>query len=196
MLLRRILMKRLIKLLAISLLTTSTAVLADAVDINLSNDVAQFQYLAPMGDVGQGKSELHMGFLYNNSNGRLADVGIMVMNGDGSATGVALGVGVKALAVSMNNNNSMALALGGRVRFSPFADNRLGLVGQIYLAPDIVTFGDADRFVETGVRLEYEILMQAVAYVGYRNIYFDLKAAPAGDVSLDEGAHIGVRIAF
>ncbi len=195
MLLRRILMKRLIKLLAISLLTTSTAVLADAVDINLSNDTAQFQYLASMGDVGHGKSEFHMGFLYNNSKGRLADAGIMVMNGDGSASGVALGVGVKALAVTMNKNNSMALALGGRVRFSPFADNRLGVVGQIYLAPDIVTFGDADRFVETGVRLEYEIMTQAVAYVGYRKIKFGLKVVPAG-VVLDEGAHIGVRIAF
>ncbi len=196
MLLRRILMKRVIKLLAISLLTTSTAVLADAVDINLSDDAARFQYLAPMGDIGQGKSEFHMGFLYNNSNGRLADAGIMVMNGDGSATGVALGVGVKALAVTMNNNDSMALALGGRVRLSPFADNRLGVVGQIYLAPDIVTFGDADRLVETGVRLEYEILPQTLAYVGYRKIKFGLKAAPAGDVVVDEGAHIGVRIAF
>ncbi len=193
MLLRRILMKRLIKLLAIPLLTTSTVVLADAVNINLSNDVAQFQYLAPMGDVGQGKSEFHMGVLYNKSYDGLADAGIMVTNGDGSASGIALGVGVKALVAMMSNNNSIALALGGRVRFSPFADNRLGLVGQIYLAPDIVTFGDADHFVETGVRLEYEIMTQTVAYVGYRKIKFGLNAAPAGDVL---GAHIGVRIAF
>ena len=184
------------RILALSLLTASATALADAVDINLSNDVAQFQYLAPMGHVGQGKSEFHMGFLYNNSDDGLADVGIMVMNSDGSASGLSLGVGVKVLAVTMNSNNSLALALGGRVRLSPLADNRLGVVGQIYLAPDIVISGDADRFVEAGVRLEYEIMPQTAVYVGYRNIYFDLKAAPAGDVSLDEGAHIGVRIAF
>ena len=183
--------------MALSLLTASTTVLADAVDINLSNDVAQFQYLAPMGHIGQGKSEFHMGFLYNNSNDGLADAGIMVMNGDGSVSGVALGVGVKALTATVDRNNSLALAIGGRVRFSPLADNRLGVVGQVHLAPDIVTFGDADRFVQTGVRLEYEILPQAVAYVGYRKIKFGNKeAAPAPDELLDEGAHIGVRIAF
>ena len=186
--------------LAISLSIISASAFADSLDISLSNDVAQFQYIAPMGHVGQGKSEAHMGFLYNNSNNVLGDVGLLVMNNGDNAAAASFGVGVKVIAATLEKENTMALALGGQVRLSPSDDKKLGIVGQLYFAPDIVTFGDADRFIETGVRVEYEVMQQAAAYVGYRKIKFNVNTLPApfpavGKV-LDEGIHVGVRVAF
>ncbi|MDO8413151.1 MAG: YfaZ family outer membrane protein [Gallionellaceae bacterium] len=183
-------------ILVFTLLTASTQVLADAVDINLSNDVAQFQYLAPMGQVGQGKSEFHMGFLYNDSNNILGDMGLLVKNNAGNADILSGGIGGKVVVARITSNNAAALALGGKLRYAPFADKRWGIIGQVYFAPDIVTFGDADRYIQTGVGIEYEIMPQAAAYVGYRNIKVGMKATLAPDARLDEGAHIGVRIAF
>lgn len=182
------------RIFVIAMLGSSPSVFADAIDINLSNDVAQIQYLAPMGQVGQGKSAFHAGFLYNDSNNGMGDIGLMVMTNAGESD-VSLGVGAKVVAVTMNSNHAMALALGGQIRIAPLPDKKFGIIGNAYLAPDIVAFGDADRYAETGVRVEYEILPQAAAYAGYRKIKFGAKPF-ALDYTLDEGVHIGVRIAF
>lgn len=186
--------------LAIFISAISASVFADSLDVSLSNDVAQFQYIAPMGHVGQGKSEAHMGFLYNNSNNVLGDIGLLVMNNGGNTAAVSFGVGIKVVAATIEKNNTMALALGGQARLSPSDDKKLGIIGQLYFAPDVVTFGDADRFIETGVRVEYEIMQQAAAYVGYRKIKFNVNALPAPfpavGMVLDEGIHAGVRVAF
>ena len=183
------------RILAIAVLASSSTVFADAIDVNLSNDVAQFQYIAPTGPIGQGKSEFHAGFLYNDSNNGMGDVGLMVMNNDGSASDVSFGVGVKALIATISSNHAVALALGAQIRLAPLPDKRFGIVGNVHVAPDIVTFGDADRYTEAGIRVEYEILSQANAYAGYRKMQFGAKASGA-NYTLDEGLHIGVRVAF
>lgn len=180
--------------LAIAVLGSSTTVFADAIDINLSSDVAQLQYLAPMGQVGQGKSEFHVGFLYNDSNNGMGDIGLMVMTNAGESD-ISLGVGAKVVAVRMNSNHALALALGGQLRLAPLPDKKFGVIGNVHFAPDIVAFGDAESYAESGVRVEYEILPQAAAYAGYRKIKFGAKPW-FPDYTLDEGVHIGVRVAF
>lgn len=182
------------RLLALALLGSSSAAFADAIDINLSNDVAQFQYMAPMGNISQGKSEFHIGFLYNDSDNVMGEAGLLVMNSAGRSD-VSFGLGIKTVAVTMDSNHGMALALGGQVRLAPLPDKKFGITGNIHLAPDIVTFGDADSYTETSVRVEYEIMQQTAAYAGYRKIEFGAKAG-ATDYTLDEGVHLGVRVAF
>ncbi len=184
----------------ILLSTSSTSSLADALDINLSNDVAHFQYLATMGDVGGGKSEGHLGILYNNANSKLIDVGLVVSNSGDSAAVASLGLGIKVISSRIEKMNSLNLAIGGLIHISPADDRKFGIIGQLYYAPDIVTFGDAERYIETGVRMEYELMPKAAVYIGYRKIEFDLNVlptpAPSVNVEVDEGVHIGVRIAF
>lgn len=168
---------------------------ADALDINLGDNSAQLQYGSAMGRDSIGKTEFHMGFLYTDQDNLFGDAGILVKNEVGSGLpGVTVGIGIKGLMATVDSSDVMALALGGQVRFSPDAASRFGIAGQFYIAPNIVTFGDADRSIETGVRLEYEILPQALAYLGYRKIKFGLEVGP--DVVLDEGAHVGVKITF
>ena len=186
------------RIVALSLLAFSSTALADAVDINLRDTSAQLQYSASMGRDTLGRSELHAGFLHsskNNTSDSLVDFGLLVRDEvGGNAPGVSVGVGIKGLVAKVQNRNARALALGGLVRYSPLADKRFGITGLVYLSPNIVTFGDADRFVETGVKLDYEIIPQAVVYLGYRKIKFALQ--PSSDAILDEGAHIGVRVSF
>jgi hypothetical protein len=186
---------------ALSLLAASTMVMADTVDINLRDKSAQFQYKSSLGRDALGKTEFHVGVLYVNTNNLLSDFGILVKDElGGPAPGFSVGVGIKGLVARVTGNNPTvsnvsALALGGLVRYSPPATPRLGVVGQVYLSPSIVTFGDADRYVETGVRMEYEVIPQAVVYVGYRRIAFGLKAQSSYAI-LDEGVNLGVRMSF
>jgi hypothetical protein len=180
---------------ALSLLAISTTVLADTVDVNLRDNSAQFQYFASMGRDTLGKAEMHAGVLYVDKKNLLGDLGILVRDEVGKkAPGISVGVGIKGLTAKANDHNVAALAIGGMVRYAPLPDHRFGIIGQLYFSPNIVTFGDADRYTETGVRFEYEIIPQAAAYLGYRNVKFGLQAYP--DVRLDEGGYVGVRIMF
>ena len=188
-------------LFAIGIMATcSTAALADTVDINLRDTSAQFQYISSLGRDPLGKTKFHVGVLYRNRNNMLGDFGLVVQDelGD-NAPGFSVGVGIKGVVAKVSGDSSIvssttAMALGGLVRYSPPATQRLGLVGEIYLSPNIVTFGDANRYVESNVRAEYEVIPQAVAYVGYRRIEFGINNRP--NEILDEGVNIGVRISF
>ncbi len=187
-------------LIALSTMATvSTPALADTVDINLRDTSAQFQYISSLGRDPLGNTKFHMGVLYVNRNNMLGDFGLVVQNelGD-NAPGFSVGVGIKGLVAKVSNgpinNNTSAIALGGLVRYSPPATRRLGIVGEVYVSPNIVTFGDANRYLEANARLEYEVIPQAVAYIGYRTIQFGLNNQP--NATLDEGVNLGVRISF
>lgn len=185
-------------LFSVSLLAVSATAFADAIDINLRDTSAQLQYKAGMGGTNMGKAEFSMGAIYTQKNNLMGDVGILVKDEvGGNAPGVSAGVGLKALSARIRpvNMNATALALGGMVRYSPPAERRLGFVGQLYLSPNIITFGGADRYLETGARVEYEIIPQAQVYLGYRNISFNLKNTGVS-TTFDEGVHVGVRMAF
>jgi hypothetical protein len=181
-------------------ITVSSTVIADTVDINLRDSSAQFQYKSSLGRDPLGKTEFHTGLLYADSNNLLVDLGLLVKDElGGNAPGYSVGVGIKGIVAKVSNNNNTAsdatgMALGALVRYSPLATQRMGIVGEVYLSPKITTFGDANRYVEANARLEYEVIPQAVAYLGYRRIGLGLKSHPYA--ILDEGVFLGVRISF
>jgi YfaZ precursor len=186
------------RIVALSFLTLCTNAMADTIDLNLRNSSAQFQYSSAMSRDSLGKSELHVGGIYsdsNNTNNTLGELGIEVKDEIGSkAPGFSVGIGIKGLLAHTQGTNESAVAIGGMLRYSPPTLSRLGMVGQLYFAPNITTFGDADRFVETSVRLEFEVIPSAAAYIGYRNIYFNLNNGP--NAKVDQGAFVGVRMSF
>jgi hypothetical protein len=188
------------RIVALSLLTLSTSALADAVDFNLSDSSVQLQYLSALGRDALGKTEFHVGLLYVDRNNLLSDFGVLVKDDVGSSLpGVSVGVGIKGLAAKVRggnpaNSTASAVALGAMIRYSPPGISRLGIVNQVYLSPNIVTFGDADRYVEIQVRGEFEVTPQAVVYLGYRKIGFGIKSQPY--TVLDQGFNLGVRLSF
>lgn len=188
------------RIVALSLLTLSTSALADAIDLNLSDSSVQFQYQSALGRDALGKTEFHVGVLYVDRNNLMSDFGILAKDEVGSSVpGVSVGVGIKGVVAKVRGDNSAnstasALALGGMVRYSPPGISRLGIVTQVYLSPSIVTFGDANRYVEAQVRAEYEVIPQSTVYLGYRKIGFGIKTQPFA--VLDQGFNIGVRISF
>lgn len=192
-------MKLMRPLLAFFMLTASAAVFADALDVNLNNKTAQFQYGTASGPNAQGKADLHAGFLYNNAKSFLVNAGIMVVNSQERAPGWSVGVGMEVLAAMIKDNplltsNATAVALDALVRFSPPAASQVGFVGELHYAPSILTFGDAARYTQAGVRVEFELAPQTLVYAGFRRISFGIKGAPAA--VLDNGAHVGIKIAF
>ncbi|HEY4732285.1 MAG TPA: YfaZ family outer membrane protein [Gammaproteobacteria bacterium] len=170
--------------------------MAQTLDINLSDDTAQFKYITPVGFQNRlGGTELELGFLSTTTDDVMAIAGFQAVDEAGSGSpGLKVGVGVKGFAGTINSNDVYAVTLGAEGRFAPPALNRFGIYGSVHFAPDVVTFGDTERLVYINVRLEYEILSQATAYLGYRKIRADLTGGE--DVSIDNGAHIGLQFLF
>src|SRR5450759_3380971 len=122
-----------LSLLAASIMAIiNTTALADTIDLNLRDKSAQFQYKSSMGRDALGKTEFHVGVLYVDKNNLLSDFGLLVKDelGD-NAPGFSVGIGIKGLVAKVKGNNpttsnASALALGGLVRYSPPATQRLG----------------------------------------------------------------------
>ena len=184
------------RILAISIfVTTSNLALADTLDINLRDSSAQLQYSASMGRDTLGKSELHLGVLFSNKDNFLTDLGLLVQDEVSSnAPIVAVGFGLKALAGRAQASDVAAVAIGAQVGVKPFPDPRLNFVGEVFVSPKILSFSEATRYIETSARIEYEIIPQAVAYIGYRSTRFDLKTKPIAKI--DDGLHVGMRMMF
>lgn len=186
-------------LLALLMLASSTAAWADSLNINLNNDTAQFQYSAATGLSGQGNANLHAGFLYNSASTVLVNAGLLVEGSQDGAPGLSIGAGVEGLIAVIKDHapiksNATALALDGLVRFSPPGASQLGIVGEVNYAPRIITFGDADRYMMAGVRMEYALTPQTLVYVGFRRIAFGIKNGQ--DVTVDNGGNVGIKISF
>ncbi len=187
---------------AISLLSicVSTAAWADAIDINLRDTSAQVQYKSSLGRDPLGKTEFHLGLLYVDKNNLLSDFGVIVKDDIGSKVpGLSVGIGIKGLVAKVRggnpvNSKASALALGAMVRYSPSPIPRMGIVGEVYLSPNIVTFGDANRYSEIVTRVEYEVIPSSTVYAGYRRVSFGLTTQP--DAILDKGVYAGVKISF
>lgn len=190
---------KLVRLLAaFTILTASSAALADAIDLNLNNNTAQFQFSTASPNA-QGRADLHGGILYNNAKSLLVNAGIMVRNSLQGAPGMSAGIGLEALAASLKDNapssySASAVAVDALLRYSPPSASQVGFAGELHYAPRILTFGDAVRYTQAVVRLEYELAPETLVYVGYRRTSFGMKVGPS-DV-LDSGAIVGFKLGF
>ena len=183
------------RILLISLLTASSTALADTIDISLRDSSAYLRYSASMGQDTLGKSELYLGALYSDKDNFLTDLGLLVQDEVNSeAPIVSVGFGIKALAGRAQASDVAAIAVGALVGVKPFADPRVNLVGEVFVSPKILSFSEATRYIGTAARVEFEIIPQAVAYVGYRSTRFDLLTQPTAKI--DDGLHVGLRMVF
>lgn len=86
-----------------------------------------------------------------------------------------------------------ALAVGGFLQYQLPDYNRIGFGAHIYYAPGVIAFGGLDRFLEYGVRADYQVLRNANVYIGYRQVKADFGA---DFYNMDSGFHIGMQLNF
>lgn len=181
---------------AACLLIAGAPALAGSLDLNLRDRSAQLQYATALGTDSLKDTEMHVGYLQTEKENWLLDLGVRV----GGAVldqdkRLKMSVGLKGVAASVDHMDVGALAVGAEAQYRPFADGRLGFAARIYVSPNIVTYRDAERYLETGARVEYTLVPQATVYLGYRRMKFDMKDVPS-DVVLDSGFHAGLRLDF
>ena len=175
----------------------STVASADNIDVNLHDEAIRASYSMELKNQGTGLSA-DVGFLYSEDKDKLDDtlyhLGLNVSGENWSQTGTFdISLGGRLYYASPGNVDLAALGVGGTVRFSPA--HRFGIGAHLFYAPGITSFMDAERFQETGIRVDYQVLPQAFVYVGYRQIEVDIDNG-ADDVELEDDAHIGFKLLF
>lgn len=178
----------------VALLCTVFGVHAANLDINLGSNAASINYSTNLTHTGlQGT----VGYLHHIDSVDIGNVGLLV-TGNSNPTGSPLifGVGGKLFFISPKqiSGNGTVLGLGGEFRYTWPDYNRFNIGGELYVAPKIVSFNNADRFLEYGVNAGYEILRNAELYVGYRHV----SAAFTGTstVTLDSTFMVGLHLNF
>lgn len=179
-----------------ALAVSAAPVAADAIDINLNNDAAQFRYLAYDGRAGGfGKREMDVGLIYTTEDDYLAMFGAqMIAEAGAGIPELEAGVGLKIFGTRFDSRNIFALAIGGQLKYSVPPHRRFVLGVEGYYAPDVVTSSRADNFSYLSAYAGYEVVPEALVYVGYRSVRADLTTG--GDITVDSGGHFGVRFGF
>lgn len=164
-------------------------------DLNLSDDAAEFKYATP---TATDKLELQVGWLHEEQNGDLAHVGLhMVDDALPGSDRLDIGIGGRLFAMEVAGDTApdgAGLAVGGYFRYTFPRMDRLGVGGELYYAPSVVSSGDLESHAQWAVRGEYQILRQANVYLGYRRVRPEFE--DGGSVTFESGLHVGLRLDF
>lgn len=170
-------------------------VFADEVDLSFNSDALRLQYIYEMKSTGLN---LDGGWLHHSDNGDVLHAGAHLVDLASSGPD-RLEAGIGGRVVYTNGDRSkqsgVAVPIGGFVRFTPQAINRLSVGGSLYFAPSILAIGDMDEYREYSVRVSYNVLRQADLYVGARYVRGEYKKG-VPDSRFDTGMHIGMSLRF
>lgn len=167
---------------------------ANDLNINLGSNAASINYAASLTSSGlQGE----FGYLHHTDSVDIGSAGLMVVgnsNPVGSPFLFAIGGKLFFISPKQYSGNGTVLGLGGHFNYTWPTYNRFTIGGELYYAPKIVSFNNADRYFQYGVNAGYEILRNAELYVGYRHI----SAAFTGTstVTLDSTFMVGLNLSF
>ena len=163
------------------------------IDFALSNNSIRLEHDAVL--VGTG-AYLSTGFLYSEDDNNWAlTAGFNAVDATLANKELIGGIGFKGMALSTSYSDlSVGIGIGGFLRWQPDVMNGLGLEGQGYYAPNILSFGDLTDVYEVVARVTYKVLPQAKAFVGYHVLSGQYENNKSEDV--DATFHIGFRITY
>ena len=180
-------------ILLVTALLMSSVASAEEVNIQLGSDTARFMYLTEAFGQDFGRLELEAGFLYNQNDDSLVNLGLLV-RGESISVPLIVSIGARAYFAKIANYDVGALAIGGDLLLVPDTWGGFGAGVYYYAAPGIVAFGDAEGLSEYGAYVNFQITPQARIALGYQEI--NVSITNAANETLDKGAYFGLNLSF
>ena len=160
-------------------------------EIQLSNDTLQLRYIGSGEAVGVGGSRLTGAFFLSEERDIVLTGGLLFpaeFNID--RLFLSFGPQLYAALLEEENNDVMAISVGAEARYVLMPSIGLALAGQAYYAPDILTFGSADKLMDLSARVEFAFASRAFVFGGMRWFEFDLTEG-GGERTLQEEVFVG-----
>ena len=166
-------------------------------EIAVSDDSVQLRYIQPRRQLADNieTGQLGFGLFLSEERDIVASANYYVEATRLRINRLSFMLGPVAYAALLGEENQdvFALALGGEARFRLLRNPRVDLVGQVVYAPDILTFGSADRVWDVVGRAEIPITDRVTGFGGFRLFEIDLVQ---GTRELEETVHLGLRYRF
>lgn len=167
---------------------------ADEAELSFNGDAARAGYVH---ELNRNDLRVGGGWLHHTDHGDVVHLGVHLA-GQASARRdeVTAGLGVRLVYTDgdLRKQDGPALPLGGYVKFTPQQYDRVSVRGHAYFAPDVLSFGDMEKYQEYGIRLGYNVMREADVFVGARYVRGEYKKAP--DAKFDTGLHLGISLRF
>lgn len=154
------------------------------------------RYLTSGGRIGLQGTELALGLLVSSDrdiigSGRLLAPDLL----EGFLPpNITLRLGGKAMMALLDDPSDEVFSIGpgveARVALPILEGTPVAGVGEVYYAPDILTFGEASHMFEFSGRVEVQFLPNMVGFVGYRRLEFD---RDPGDDAIVNNVMFGLR---
>lgn len=166
-------------------------------EIALSDESIQLRYLRSETDapVGDEPGELGFGLFLSEARDIVA-TGHYFFEADRLRFNkLSFKVGPVAYAAMLNelNTDVFSLAIGAEIRLRFLERQELDIVGTAAYAPDVLTFGSADKLWDVTGRVEIPLTDRVIGFGGYRLFEIDLLE---GTEELEESLILGVRYRF
>lgn len=187
-------------LLLTSLMMAGAASAAGTVGLDLSSDAVRVQLSNVANMSADTEVEWDAGFLRieadNGGPSRSLITGTLRSVGDAGIANhqVNAALGVRAFWLNGGGFDAQALGVGGSLSARLQGMDRLVFSGYAYYAPQIISFGDAEAFLECGGNVAYQVLRNGEVFLGYRQVKVEPKQS--SDVTIDTGFHLGMRFGF
>jgi len=169
-------------------------------DLNVNGDAARVDWAGALGSIApSGRGEYDLGLLHRREDDHKMTnlhLGWMV-HGDAGAQGASAigGLGVRAQYTDLEHGyDGGGFALGGDITVRVDGFERIAFRGALFYQPEVLAFGDTDSQLEWSASVGYELIRDAELYLGYREFKTELKHSSLK--TIDDGAHLGLRIRF
>ena len=184
-------MKRLLSLVGMACCCLSAA--ADEVDLGFNSDALRVVYIH---EFRNNNLELDGGWLHHTDNGNVLHVGLNLSDMASNSKELVAGLGGRLTwqKGDLTNQDGFSVPVGGFLFFTPQRFNRLTFGAAAYIAPSVLSVGDAEKYQDYTLRLAYNVMRQADVYIGARYVKGEYKNAP--DAYYDTGMHIGLTLRF
>jgi hypothetical protein len=166
-----------------------------AIEVYLSDDALQAQYVrqSNFGDIGP--TELRGGFFYNEDRDLIGIADLLVHIGDEvDVRSFEVRVGARAYAAFLapEDQDVFGIGLGGEAQYFLGSARNSSITLSLFYSADIVTFGTADNVKDASLRFTTRLRSGTDIFVGVRTFEFDLPE----DREVDDNVHIGLRHSF
>lgn len=182
---------RFILLLIASLCLSASLAAADSIDLGFNDDSFQLGYTHGLSHDEYGATSINTRFLYDDEEETyLGSLGLDFSGEPGNIPGLELGVGGKLYGGNTNDDiDFLNLGVGVRTTYAPPRLGGLGVDGRFVYAPEIFSFLDSERLMESEVRLTYAAVPRVKVYLGYQNVR--LKPDNGSTRTIDDSVRIG-----
>lgn len=193
------------KLLLTLALGTAAFAMHDA-SINLNNEDIELKGSLDIGELNRSDFPdmyfLTLGVLdvdNDDDADQLIHAGFQLRQEIRGVQGLKFGIGIKGTYTKVGNLKHSSIPIGVELGYTLPFDSVIPIVlsGSVDYAPSVLSYKDADRYMEKRVELGFQIIEQGTLFVGYRKIDLDFdENAGNGDYTYSDTGYIGFKVRF